>query len=230
MHVVIRLGHPLRVFDALEDARGRTVGHAVVGGARSTSYLRDVSAPSRSVGAQLQPGAGPALLGVPADELAGRHTPLGDLWGRAAADLRERLLAVADPERRLDLFEAALVSRLASGPGLHPAVAHALARFAAAPEVGAVVRESGYSHRHFVALFRRAVGLAPKAYCRVLRLGDAIALAAARPAARGADLALAAGYSDQAHMNREFRALAGLSPGAYREAAPALPHHVPLGR
>src|SRR5258708_33665452 len=66
----------------------------------------------RSVGAQLRPGAAEVLLGVPASELADRHTPLGELWGRAAHEVHERLLEAGHPERRLDVFESLLAARL----------------------------------------------------------------------------------------------------------------------
>src|SRR5258708_22570716 len=68
MHVVFRLDHPLHLFDGLEDRCGRTLDHAIVGGARAAFYVRDVSKPMRSVGAQLRPGAAEVLLGVPASE------------------------------------------------------------------------------------------------------------------------------------------------------------------
>jgi len=42
-------------------------------------------------------------------------------------------------------------------------------------------------------------------------------------------LALEAGYSDQSHFNRDFLEIAGMTPQAYRRAAPASPNHVPAG-
>lgn len=227
MHVVFRLSdHPLRLFDAPDDTTGRTVGLAVVGGARAAFYIRDVSHPLHSVGAELRPGAAEALLGAPADELAEAHTSLADLWGRSADEARARLLDTNGPGRRLDLFEALLVARLRPGPALSPAVGHALSRFTADADVRHVVAETGYSHRRFIALFRGAVGLTPKRYCRILRFQRTLGqMTAATPPA---DLALAAGYSDQPHFNREFREFVGMSPGTYRRAAPVGSHHVPI--
>jgi AraC-like DNA-binding protein len=151
-----------------------------------------------------------------------------ELWGRAAHEIRERLLEAGHLELRLDVFESVLAARLPKVRGVHPAVAHALARFAAATDVREVVEESGYSHRRFIALFRQAVGLTPKLYSRVLRFQDALARAAARQEASCVDLALEAGYSDQSHFNREFREFAGLPPGEYRRISPAWAHHVAI--
>jgi len=228
-HLVFRLSdHPVRLYDDVADRIGRSLGHAVVGGPRATFYLRDRSRPVRTVGARLLPGAATLLFGAPADELAARHTSLVDLWGRAAIDARDRLLEAAHAERQLDVLETLLAARLPDVPGVHPAVAHALASFSITGDVGAVVEETGYSHRRFIALFRAAVGLPPKLYCRVHRLQAALRLLARRPPPPLADVALAAGYSDQPHLNRDFRELAGIAPSEYRAAAPASLLHVPL--
>jgi AraC-like DNA-binding protein len=229
MHLAIRLSDdPLRVFDGVDDATGRAMGLAVVGGARAGFYVRDVSRPARSVGAELEPGASALLFGAPADALAERHTPLDELWGRAAAEARERLDAARGLDERLDLLEALLAARLPRVRAVHPAVAHALGRLHEGAEVGAVIDETGYSHRRFLDLFRSAVGLGPKVYCRVRRFHAAIERLAASPGAACADVAAAVGYSDQAHMTREFREFAGVSPKAYRALAPNSARHVPV--
>jgi AraC-like DNA-binding protein len=228
MHIVFRLGErPLRLFADGGDAVGEPVGCALIGGARDRPYLRDVSMPSQSVGALLRPGAAASLLGAPAAAFSGSHTRLEEVWGDAAVGaIRTRLEAAASASDRLDCFEAALAARLPRVRGIDPLIAHALARFAEACPVGEVVRETGYSHRHFTARFREGVGLGPKTFCRVQRLGRALDRITAEPAIGWAELAAAEGYADQAHFTREFRAIAGLSPGAYRRRAPALPRHV----
>ena len=229
MHLAIRLGGgPLRLFDNLGDAEGQSVGHAVAGGARSGPYIRDVSEPVLSVGVLFRHGVGGMLVGVPAGDLAGRHTPLDDLWGASARELRDRLAEAGSPERALDRFEMWLAGRLPRVRGLHPAVAHALERFVVTADVREVVRQTGYSHRRFVAVFREAIGLTPKVYCRVIRLQRALRVMAQGRAASLTDASLAAGYCDQAHLTREFRDLAGVTPAEYRRAAPRQLHHVPI--
>jgi AraC-like DNA-binding protein len=228
MHVVFRLSEdPLRLFADPGDTSGETVGDALIGGARASFYIREVLQPSCSVGAQLRPGAAQALFGSPADELAGRHTRLVDVWGRSVASIRAQLAESSSLERRLDLFEAILADRLPSVRGLHPAVAQALQRFSTTSNVHDVVRNSGFSHRTFISLFLRDVGLTPKRYCRVLRFRRALQrVSAGRPL--WVDLAVAAGFSDQAHFNREFREFAGVTPGEYSRASPRFAHHVPI--
>ena len=227
-HLAFRLGdRPLRVFRDGADLLGHTVGAAVIGGARADPYLRDVSSPGPGAGALLRPGAAELLFGAPADALSGVHTPLEDVWGaRAVAELQERL-SEATATVRLDLLEAALAARLPRSCSIDPLVAHALARFRAHRGVGEVARECGYSHRHFTNVFREAVGLKPKTYCRVLRFGRALDRLAVEPAVSWAELAAAEGYADQSHLSREFKAFAGVSPEDYRRRAPTSPRHVP---
>jgi AraC-like DNA-binding protein len=229
MHLVFRLSpHPLRLFDDLNDSDGHTISRAVVGGARSSFYVRDISEPVCSVGAELYPGASQLLFGVPADELAGRHTVLSDMWGSSAESVRERLAEMRSAEQQLTLFESLLMTRLPQVRGLHPAVAQALEQFTTTSNVREVVKHSGYSHRRFIALFQRAVGLTPKRYCRLLRFQNILECIAADDSVAFIDLALAAGYSDQAHFNREFQEFTGVTPTEYRQVSPLSAHHLPV--
>ncbi|MBN8753106.1 MULTISPECIES: helix-turn-helix domain-containing protein [Variovorax] len=234
MHLVFRLsGPPLKLFAGANDPQGETHGYAIVGGARSAFYMRDVSVATRSVGAQLEPGAARLLLGAPEDALAGRHTALDALWGaQPTADALAQIHAAYSAERQLAVFEALLTGRIVASlnagmRGLHPAIAQALGPIArGSGSIAELVERSGYSHRRFIALFRGAIGLTPKEYARVMRFDRALALAAG--SVQGwADVASAAGYSDQAHLSREFSALAGMPPQAWRRTGAASPRHVP---
>lgn len=227
MHLAIRLdGHPLRLYRDGSDDAGQVVSDAVVAGASASFYIKDTSQPTRSVGVLLRPGAAQALFGCDADALASRHVALQDLWGSQAVRLCERLNECADEAGRVELVQSALLARLRPVRAMHPAIAQTLQGLATGAPVRALVAASGCSHRTLLARFRAATGLTPKAYARVLRFQRA-----ARALARGqrlADVAYDAGYSDQAHFNREFRALSGMTPQAYRAASVRELVHVPV--
>lgn len=228
-HLVIRLGSPLRVFTGADDPEGRVVGRALIGGPRARSYVRALDG-AGSVGAMLRPGALRALFGVDAADLADRHTDLRDVCGPWAAELEERLQLAPTAAARLSVLEGMLARRLAPAPPPHPAVRQALSRLRSGEAVTPVVERTGFSHRHFVALFRREVGLTPKVWARVQRMRRALELAGAHADAGWAEVAMRAGYADQAHLHRELVAIGGLTPGAWRAASPRAAHHVPLPR
>ena len=76
---------------------------------------------------------------------------------------------------------------------------------------------AGRHPAHVARTFRRHLGCTPGTYLRRLRLEHAArALESTdRPLA---EIALEAGFYDQAHFGRSFRAWSGVSPGVFRRA------------
>lgn len=206
----------IRTFTAAEDRVGVVARGAVVHGPQSRYFVLDARRNVHVVGVHFLPGGG-GLLGVPPDELRDRHVALEDLWGERAGNLRARLIEAHAPRAMFAILEAEFLRLLERRTLVHPAISFALRRFDAdtpTTRVESIRRETGYGERRFATLFSGAVGLTPKRYARVQRLNRVV-----HDIARGrrelADIAVAAGYYDQAHLNRDFRALAGTSPGSY---------------
>jgi AraC-like DNA-binding protein len=182
-----------------------------------------------SVGVSFRPGAAGAVLGVSMEELADRHVALDAIWGTRGVDLHHRLMSAAEPKDTFRLLEQGLSARIHRPLLIHPAVAHALASYhadvASPARVASVQRASGYSPRHFIALFRSAVGLNPKHYYRIRRFNSAVRNMAAGDGQGLSAIAAAAGYCDQAHLTREFREFAGVAPTMYRPCGIDRPLH-----
>jgi len=222
----------MRVFADDADARGQEFPASVICGPQSAYFVLDTSQPGAAVGVNLRPGAAASVLGIPADQLSDRHVGLEDIWGGAARKLRDRLREARSPERRFAILEQALAARLQRPLLPHPAVAYALRAVDASPSlarVGQVRDETGYSAKRFIELFRHSVGLAPKRYCRIRRFQTVIESLARGEPVEWAGVAADSGYSDQSHLNREFRALAGVTPGEYRPVSNDRPSHVAIG-
>ena len=216
MHIAVRVcGREIRILDA----HGPCCSTAVVCGARDSFYVKAAGGRTRSVGAVLRPGASMALFGMPAGEIAGRHTRLDELWRDITVG---RISEASSP---LDEFETILLAKLQRKVSLSPSVGMALRELECGSSVDDVVQASGYSHRRFIALFRDAVGLTPKRYARLRRFQRALSGRVAAPSL--ADVALTAGYSDQSHFNREFLDFAGITPTQYAASLADRPLHVP---
>jgi AraC-like DNA-binding protein len=170
---------------------------------------------------RFRPGAARAFLETEAYELTDRIAPLGDLWGRPGEELGERVASATTAGGRVDVMDSALRARLRPGAAADARVLAATELVAArhgAARVDAMARTAGMSRRQLERHFLASVGVTPKMACRVARFRRAVVLMHGRPAATLSQVAAGAGYADQPHFTRDFRALAGVTPGAYLRA------------
>jgi methylphosphotriester-DNA--protein-cysteine methyltransferase len=91
-------------------------------------------------------------------------------------------------------------------------------------DVRSLARDLGHSPKHLVALFRDQAGAPPKLLAQLVRFERVMREAHGGLVSRWADLAIAHGYFDQAHLAREVRRFTGLSP---TEARASLSAHRP---
>jgi AraC-like DNA-binding protein len=169
-------------------------------------------------------GAAVLLRGLPLAELTGRVEAPDAVFESCAglASLRQRMQDAVDLGAALDAVEAWLHARLAEVEMLHAATRAAsqqLRACAGRVRVDEIARDTGLSARRLHELFRAQVGVAPKRYARILRFRHSLDRLSAAPALDLAGIAQDCGYFDQAHLNRDFRELAQLTPGRYREVA-----------
>jgi methylphosphotriester-DNA--protein-cysteine methyltransferase len=169
------------------------------------------------VGVRWRPAGAHAFLGRPLAELTDREVALEDL-DSGSRELVERLRAAARPAARIELLEAWLWERLASAPAAEGRVELAVRLLLTSGgrlPVSVVADRLGTSVRQLQRAFRERVGVGPKFLARLVRF-QRFVRALPRSSAEGvAALALAAGYCDQAHLIREFRELAGETPGRF---------------
>ncbi len=169
---------------------------------------------SRLVGVRLRTGAAGAVLGLPASELRDISPDAADVLGPdPVGALLEALVAGADPHSVL-LQGIQAHGAHEPDPLVRAAVA-ALDR--PRTHVASVAAELGVSPRQLQRRIAAAVGYGPKTLARVLRFRRLQAL----PAAPLIEMALEAGYADQAHMTAEVTRLAGVSPVRFLKDRPA---------
>jgi AraC-like DNA-binding protein len=202
----------LRIYDG---PSVRRYPGALVSGAYHAPFGIDTREHASVIGVHFRPGGAWPFLGAPPGELADRHVELAALWGPRATALRERLCAAPTAAARFALLERALVERLASARGGHPAVPRAIAALAGgSARVADVATDLGIGARRLTDVFTAETGIAPKAFARFARFQRTLARARRAPVRDWSQLAAASGYCDQSHLIRDFVAIAGESPTA----------------
>lgn len=213
VHLIFNLGDPPSV-------PGTPGAASVVVGARCEPSIIHMAGRVEHVTVTLRPGGIAALLGIPASELAAQDVPLGALWGPFAAEALERLAPTPPTLERAAAMEAVLLDLLAArAPRPDPTAAEAVRTIERARgriRVRALAAALGIGERRLEQIFRRDVGLSPKAACRIARFRATVAQLQREPERAWTDLAYDGGFYDQSHLVNEFRALAGLAPGEFR--------------
>jgi AraC family transcriptional regulator len=82
------------------------------------------------------------------------------------------------------------------------------------------------SRSHFSRAFKQSVGLSPMEYVGVRRVERAKMMIGSTQE-RLAEVAIACGFADQAHLSRRFRDLMGMSPGQWRRTTVAASKSLP---
>ncbi len=182
-----------------------------------------------TLGMRFRPGAVTAALPVAMAEAADRELPVRALVGAGPAAVLARALRDAGSAAgRARAAQAWLAVQIAlrgrTDDGAGPAVALVLTTRGRVP-IAHVARRLGWTPRRMERLFRRDLGIRPKLYARIVRLNAALATLDENERSAAVDVALDAGYFDQAHLLRDFRSLAGRKPRAGRAADGAMARH-----
>ena len=216
--LIFNFGPPYRLLDPVHPGASSEYG-SFTGGLSESGAVTESSGRALCVQANLTPLGARRVLGVPMAELAERVVPLADVVGGVADRLEERLAETDDVNARLALVEGFLLARLADAAPARPDVAYAWRRLVETGgrlRIGALAAELGCSRKHLTAQFREHVGLQPKVAARLVRFNRALRLV--QRGLDGADVAHRCGYTDQAHLVREFRRFSGSTPAAFAQA------------
>ncbi|MBP1039827.1 AraC family transcriptional regulator [Vagococcus sp. BWB3-3] len=81
------------------------------------------------------------------------------------------------------------------------------------------------SERTIQRIFREETGLSPYEAYDILRFQKALKSMLINPARSLSDVALSHGYCDQAHYNRRFKVISGLTPSEVRQSCRNYPRH-----
>jgi AraC-like DNA-binding protein len=192
-----------------------------VNGMHSHAASLTPSGPLGVVLVRLKADVADRVLGVRPAELLDASVDLASIFGASATALIEEQLAEADgAAARLACMRDFLRER--TGPGrLDPVVAEAMRTIGRNPAISIdrLAEHVDVGRRNLQRRFKSETGTSAKHFARIARMQRAVS--ARRAGAGWAEVAHAAGFTDQAHLIRDFRALAGAPPDAFCRTATA---------
>lgn len=181
-------------------------------------FTQKLEGAGRVCGAQFRPGGfRPFAPAAAVSHWTGRRVPLDEaLPGLAGTP--GAVLGPDEEDDRVAALDAFLLS-LAPAPdpqaGLAMALAERIRRDRGILRVAEFARAEGLSMRSLQRLFAAYVGVSPKWVILRYRIHEALERAESAEAVDWAGLAAELGYSDQAHLVRDFTATVGVPPTAY---------------
>jgi len=185
-------------------------GEPTVVGPMTRHALIPIAPGTVIVGARFRPGTAPAFLRCASNMLLdSEHEVSAVLPGLDVHSLEDGSVA-----KRLERLRRILVNRLDdSQPDWMARVSADQLRKQPTTSVASLSRSLGVSERQLLRRFEAGVGYPPSFFRRVVRLQRLAHLPrVANQSTNLARVALETGYADQAHMNRDVRQLAGLTP------------------
>jgi AraC-like DNA-binding protein len=222
---IVSFDAPLELSRLPDGTEQLTSFDTLLGGLHTSPAVIRHDGSQHGIQLQVTPAGARGLFGVPAAELAREVAPLDAIWGRLAGELQDRLDAAVDWKARFAVLDRVLLRALSvrmelpSGARRETSQAwERLTTTAGRVEVARLAAEVGWSRRHLTERFSAEYGIGPKALARVLRFERARWMLVQPVRGTLAEVAAACGYADQAHMVRDWHALAGASPTAWLQA------------
>lgn len=176
------------------------------------------------LGVRFWPGRAGAVLRTPMWELQDQLVPASSVLSGADRLIEE--LRELGHDRRIEHLARALAPRCAPvDPHSLRLVESTLAQISrrrGQVAIEQLAKDAGVSLRHLERQFREHVGLRAKHVARIVRIQSVLDLIRLQPSLTGADVAAHCGYSDQAHLIHECKALTGTTPARLASTEPSL--------
>ncbi len=155
---------------------------------------------------------------VPGIELTDTSVSIKYLWGALGRDLVNRVYNTGSILEIIQLLDEFFLKRLSLHDSIDRRIDAALDEILTRKgqvRINNLAEWTNLSRRQFERRFTRTIGLPPKRMCRIARISGIIAQLKAGIKHDWVDIALAGGYSDQAHFIREWKYFTGSSPLSY---------------
>jgi AraC-like DNA-binding protein len=219
VELIINLGGSDQgIVDERFPERSQRFKRAWVAGIQRGPLVIDAASESHLVGIRFAAGQARRFLGIPMHELTDRVFEADALGLPRLEELRERLGDSESQSERVASVERWLLESKQPEPVQVSDVLYAVLQLrdpTMPRRIRDISAEIGLSHRQLIERFHDVVGVTPRRLARIYRLQAVFRRLDGHNRVSWSQLASECGFADQAHLIRELRDLAGITPTEY---------------
>ncbi len=182
-----------------------------VAGPMTRPHSVRMPASSRTIGIRFRPGMAKSAVGVSPLELRDAFAEGRWLWPNRADEIEDRLSETKKDGEAFRILRELLPRTSPPQDGISRCL-FTLATGKGLLEINELARQTNLSVRQFRRRCLAESGYSPKHLSRLLRFREARDLSLQRAKPKWAEIAIQAGYFDQAHLIRDFTEFAGAAP------------------
>jgi AraC-like DNA-binding protein len=216
---IVVLGDP--ILQIGDDGRGdhHLAERGSLIGPHDGPMVNEPTGETHAVGVVTTPIGCAPTFGVAPSSVRGQVVDLETVWPDATG-LLQTLIELDDPEAKVDLVADHLAATTRPLREREVVIERAVSLVEGDPTrpIPDVAQEVGWSPGHLSRVFAEVVGLTPRVLARLLRVRRLLEDLDVHGEIRWSDLAAEWGWCDQAHLIRDFKRHAGVTPLQYVEA------------
>jgi AraC-like DNA-binding protein len=188
-------------------------------GGRNQGYSLDHFGRPHYIVIRFRSGGLSAFTRVPLSELVNLFADLDCIWDRRTVrELEDRLVNARNTTEQIAVLEKTLLKLLAP-PAYFDELLYTADYLTTNRQPVTMLQladSTNMSQKHFERLFSRHIGFRPNLFARITRFQKALyrGMHQTEPLSLS-QLALRAGYYDQAHFGRDFKLFSGIAPGDF---------------
>ncbi len=232
VNIVIDLTEsPKHTYDNVDLSKKNSYKKGWVSGLMKDFLIIESSKNSSMIVIQIRPGQAYNFFEFPLNEITNQIIELEDIWGTGFGELRERILEAAEPSDKITITEKYLTDLFEKQNSTKKIIDYTVAKINSCSsfiEIKKLQNEIGISHKHFIHLFEKNIGVTPKYFLRLMKFQKVLSSINFQKKINWAQLACNSGYYDQSHLINEFKKFTGFSPSNYLNQNIEYQNYIPL--
>lgn len=178
-----------------------------------------------------KPGCGFPFLKMPIFNFSNKVIDAEKVFGNEFDDFRNQLISNNSIESIIECAENWLMSKLQEDTfegEIIQSLVEQIKTTSSTVNLKSIAKQSGYSQKQFIHLFKKYVGITPKQFHRIVRFNEILTAIHHKDDIDWLAIATDCGYYDQAHFIKDFQSFSGLNPKHYIDDQGEWPHYIPV--